>query len=245
MTSLVFCSYPARLFHQAFISFRKFVLEMTSLPADLHIILSDICYGAGSYFNNSKCWCLHMVTQIYQSLVFVILIAGHIDDIYPYFMRHAKQIFPMLDCMDDLRKISDLRLPANWYLYCSTIQLLLFREMHSMCLSQNPYLGACRFVRYPEARAIQRKVIFHAGPTNSGKTYHAIQRYLAAKSGVYCGPLKLLAHEIFEKSNTAVCLGFRPSNLSCIIITQCKIQWHLKHCPLMHFAVIIQFPTSS
>ncbi|MEQ2199883.1 hypothetical protein XENOCAPTIV_015574, partial [Xenoophorus captivus] len=56
---------------------------------------------------------------------------------------------------------------------------------------------------YPEARAIQRKVVFHAGPTNSGKTYHAIQRYLAAKSGVYCGPLKLLAHEIFEKSNSA------------------------------------------
>lgn len=62
------------------------------------------------------------------------------------------------------------------------------------------------FIRYPEARAIQRKVIFHAGPTNSGKTYHAIQRYLAAKSGVYCGPLKLLAHEIFEKSNNAVCI---------------------------------------
>ena len=62
----------------------------------------------------------------------------------------------------------------------------------------------CVHIRYPEARAIQRKVIFHAGPTNSGKTYHAIQRYLAAKSGVYCGPLKLLAHEIFEKSNNAV-----------------------------------------
>lgn len=131
----------ARLFHQAFISFRKYVLEMGTLSADLHIILNDICCGA-----------------------------GHVDDIYPYFMRHAKQIFPMLDCMDDLRKISDLRVPADWY---------------------------------PEARAIQRKVVFHAGPTNSGKTHHAIQRYLTAKSGVYCGPLKLLAHEIFEKSNNA------------------------------------------
>ncbi|XP_047437545.1 ATP-dependent RNA helicase SUPV3L1, mitochondrial [Mugil cephalus] len=139
----------SRLFHQAFISFRKYVLEMASLPADLHIILNDICCGA-----------------------------GHVDDIYPYFIRHAKQIFPMLDCMDDLRKISDLRVPANWY---------------------------------PEARAIQRKVIFHAGPTNSGKTYHAIQRYLAAKSGVYCGPLKLLAHEIFEKSNSA--------GVSCDLVT--------------------------
>uniref|UniRef100_A0A8C1ER73 ATP-dependent RNA helicase SUPV3L1, mitochondrial n=2 Tax=Cyprinus carpio TaxID=7962 RepID=A0A8C1ER73_CYPCA len=131
----------ARLFHQAFVSFRRYVLEMNSLNADFHIILSDICCGA-----------------------------GHIDDIFPYFMRHAKEIFPMLDCMDDLRKISDLRVPANWY---------------------------------PEARAIQRKIVFHAGPTNSGKTYHAIQRFLAAKSGVYCGPLKLLAHEIYEKSNDA------------------------------------------
>ncbi|XP_026134410.1 ATP-dependent RNA helicase SUPV3L1, mitochondrial-like [Carassius auratus] len=131
----------ARLFHQAFVSFRKYVLEMNSLNAEFHIILSDICCGA-----------------------------GHIDDIFPYFMRHAKEIFPMLDCLDDLRKISDLRVPANWY---------------------------------PEARAIQRKIVFHAGPTNSGKTYHAIQRFLAAKSGVYCGPLKLLAHEIHEKSNEA------------------------------------------
>uniref|UniRef100_A0A8C2Q7X2 ATP-dependent RNA helicase SUPV3L1, mitochondrial n=1 Tax=Cyprinus carpio TaxID=7962 RepID=A0A8C2Q7X2_CYPCA len=134
-------SKPPRLFHQAFVSFRRYVLEMNSLNADFHIILSDICCGA-----------------------------GHIDDIFPYFMRHAKEIFPMLDCMDDLRKISDLRVPANWY---------------------------------PEARAIQRKIVFHAGPTNSGKTYHAIQRFLAAKSGVYCGPLKLLAHEIYEKSNDA------------------------------------------
>jgi len=65
-------------------------------------------------------------------------------------------------------------------------------------------LFLCVCFRYPEARAIQRKIIFHAGPTNSGKTYHAIQRFLSAKSGIYCGPLKLLAHEIFQKSNAAV-----------------------------------------
>lgn len=74
-------------------------------------------------------------------------------------------------------------------------------------------VGLLVFTRYPEARAIQRKVIFHAGPTNSGKTYHAIQRYLSAKSGVYCGPLKLLAHEIFEKSNNAVCVSILLSTL--------------------------------
>lgn len=82
--------------------------------------------------------------------------------------------------------------------------------MHVITFCHNSIVRV--FIRYPEARAIQRKVVFHAGPTNSGKTYHAIQRYLAAKSGVYCGPLKLLAHEIFEKSNTAVCVGLSLSH---------------------------------
>lgn len=131
----------ARLFHQAFISFRNYIMQSHSLDVDIHIVLNDICFSA-----------------------------AHVDDLFPFFLRHAKQIFPVLECKEDLRKISDLRIPPNWY---------------------------------PEARAIQRKIIFHSGPTNSGKTYHAIQRYLSARSGVYCGPLKLLAHEIFEKSNAA------------------------------------------
>ncbi|PIK48074.1 putative ATP-dependent RNA helicase SUPV3L1, mitochondrial isoform X2 [Apostichopus japonicus] len=70
--------------------------------------------------------------------------------------------------MEDLRKISDLSDPAQWY---------------------------------PEARAFERKIIFHAGPTNSGKTYHALERFSTAKSGVYCGPLKLLANEVERKTN--------------------------------------------
>ena len=56
-------------------------------------------------------------------------------------------------------------------------------------------------IRYPEARALTRKIIFHSGPTNSGKTYHALERFFNSKSGVYCGPLKLLASEVFFKSN--------------------------------------------
>ena len=56
-------------------------------------------------------------------------------------------------------------------------------------------------VWYPEARNMNRKIIFHAGPTNSGKTYHALERFMTAKSGIYCGPLKLLAAEVFTKAN--------------------------------------------
>ena len=98
-------------------------------------------------------------------------IVGHEDDLLPYFMEHAKQMYPHLDCMDDLIKISDMSLPANWY---------------------------------PEARATTRKVIFHAGPTNSGKTYHALKRLKEAKSGIYCGPLRMLANEVFQKLNAEV-----------------------------------------
>lgn len=120
-------------------SFLRYCRDTENLPADLHIVFSDIHQGA-----------------------------GNVDDIFPYFLRHAKLIFPHLDCMDDLKRISDLREPANWY---------------------------------PQARMINRKIIFHAGPTNSGKTYHAMERFLTAKSGVYCGPLKLLATEVYHKSN--------------------------------------------
>ncbi|XP_012281480.1 ATP-dependent RNA helicase SUV3 homolog, mitochondrial isoform X2 [Orussus abietinus] len=127
------------LYQEAFLSFRRYCLETESLPVDLHVVISDILQGA-----------------------------GHIADLFPYFLRHAKQIFPHIECIDDLKQISDLRSPANWY---------------------------------PIARAKTRKIIFHAGPTNSGKTYHALERLMQAKSGMYCGPLKLLATEVFQKCN--------------------------------------------
>jgi len=54
---------------------------------------------------------------------------------------------------------------------------------------------------FPATRAMQRTVHLHVGPTNSGKTYHALQRLEAAKSGVYAGPLRLLAHEVYTRFN--------------------------------------------
>lgn len=131
----------SNLLHQAYVSFRRYCVESCSLPVDLHIVLSDILQGS-----------------------------GHVDDVFPYFLRHAKTMFPHIDCLDDLRKISDLRTPASWY---------------------------------PDARRLQRKIIYHAGPTNSGKTYHALEKFFSAKTGIYCGPLRLLAAEVFEKANHA------------------------------------------
>ncbi|EEF37981.1 DExH-box ATP-dependent RNA helicase DExH18, mitochondrial [Ricinus communis] len=54
---------------------------------------------------------------------------------------------------------------------------------------------------FPFARVMKRKIIYHCGPTNSGKTYNALQRFMEAKKGVYCSPLRLLAMEVFDKVN--------------------------------------------
>ncbi|CAD5215396.1 unnamed protein product [Bursaphelenchus okinawaensis] len=54
---------------------------------------------------------------------------------------------------------------------------------------------------YEGTRSIYRKIIFHAGPTNSGKTYNALKAFREADTAVYCGPLRLLATEVFRKSN--------------------------------------------
>ena len=48
---------------------------------------------------------------------------------------------------------------------------------------------------------MHRTIHLHVGPTNSGKTYHALKRLEQAESGVYAGPLRLLAHEVFTRLN--------------------------------------------
>ena len=49
------------------------------------------------------------------------------------------------------------------------------------------------------ARRLNRKIHFHLGPTNSGKTYEALIKLQAAESGVYLAPLRLLAMEIRDR----------------------------------------------
>ena len=127
------------LLRKGFISFRNLCLDTSKLSTELYVILNDI---------------------IENKL--------HVDELFTYFIKHCKEMFPHLNCLEELKKISDLRLPIYWY---------------------------------PEARKLDRKIIFHSGPTNSGKTYNALQSFLKANSGVYCGPLKLLAVEVFNKTN--------------------------------------------
>ena len=50
-------------------------------------------------------------------------------------------------------------------------------------------------------KKMKRRIIYHAGPTNSGKTHTALEQLSNSESGVYCGPLRLLAQEIYERLN--------------------------------------------
>jgi len=47
------------------------------------------------------------------------------------------------------------------------------------------------------------KIYIHVGPTNSGKTYSSLQDLKKAECGVYLGPLRLLAWEVYDKMNQA------------------------------------------
>ena len=51
---------------------------------------------------------------------------------------------------------------------------------------------------FPLARQLKRKITFHVGATNSGKTYTALKELETATTGYYLAPLRLLALEGYE-----------------------------------------------
>lgn len=54
-------------------------------------------------------------------------------------------------------------------------------------------------LEFPEAMEMGRHFVLHIGPTNSGKTFQALERLKTADRGAYLGPLRLLALEVYER----------------------------------------------
>ncbi|MFH6787101.1 MULTISPECIES: helicase-related protein [Methylobacterium] len=52
--------------------------------------------------------------------------------------------------------------------------------------------------KFTAARRLNRRIVFHMGPTNSGKTYAALTALTQAATGTYLAPLRLLALENYE-----------------------------------------------
>lgn len=64
---------------------------------------------------------------------------------------------------------------------------------------------------FSETRKMKRHIIMHLGPTNSGKTYRALQRLKQVERGYYGGPLRLLAREVHDK--------FKKEGVRCNLLT--------------------------
>jgi ATP-dependent RNA helicase SUPV3L1/SUV3 len=86
-------------------------------------------------------------------------------------------------------------------------------------LSEQKSVADLRFPAewYPHARSIQRTVHLHVGPTNSGKTYHALKRLELVKRGFYAGPLRLLAQEVYAR--------FSEKGIPCGLITGDEVKF--------------------
>ncbi len=69
------------------------------------------------------------------------------------------------------------------------------------------------------ARSMRRHFHLHIGPTNSGKTYSALKSLAQAKSGAYAGPLRLLAHEVWERLNLGTVGGLDGESKKCNLLT--------------------------
>ena len=54
-------------------------------------------------------------------------------------------------------------------------------------------------ITLPERRVQPDSVVAHLGPTNSGKTYHALEVLKERGRGVYAGPLRMLAQEAHRR----------------------------------------------
>lgn len=94
-----------------------------------------------------------------------------------------------------------------------------FTTLHSMPnLEQQKKIADMRYPAewYPQARSIQRTIHLHVGPTNSGKTYHALKRLENSERGFYAGPLRLLAQEVFHR--------FRGAGVPCSLVTGDDVQ---------------------
>lgn len=82
--------------------------------------------------------------------------------------------------------------------FVKSIIILKKKDVSSTILQE--YLG--EFWTHSAARQMKRKIVYHMGPTNSGKTYHAIEKLSSVPKGCYLAPLRLLAAELYDTLNS-------------------------------------------
>ncbi|KAI5464992.1 ATP-dependent RNA helicase SUV3 precursor [Mariannaea sp. PMI_226] len=119
---------------------------------------------------------------------------------------------PLFWNLRDAFILKDLKGLTNELQY--SFQSFLIRQKFSKGLEEShKRLLDFRFPHewFPATRAMQRTIHVHVGPTNSGKTYRALKALENSKRGVYAGPLRLLANEVYQR--------LTAKGLPCALIT--------------------------
>ncbi|SCN61194.1 ATP-dependent DEAD box helicase, putative [Plasmodium chabaudi adami] len=77
------------------------------------------------------------------------------------------------------------------------------RYYHKQWIFYEHIKKLCDFTEINEIRKMKnnlnRKLYLYVGPTNSGKTHEAFNKFIDSKNGLYCSPLRLLTWEIHKK----------------------------------------------
>lgn len=109
-------------------------------------------------------------------------------------LRHHNPLYHrLLQANNEARLVNDMRHLALSSILQDFVTPQMWASMVKLTDFTTPYDW------FPATRTMHRTVHMHVGPTNSGKTYHALKALESAKSGVYSGPLRLLAVEVYER----------------------------------------------
>ncbi|MGN7613420.1 SUV3 domain-containing protein [Magnetococcales bacterium HHB-1] len=123
------------------------------------------------------------------------LIQEH-EDKHPHLIHRINQQL----CKDETHEYSDLAVPIMpfWEYFGR------FHKAFDAAVFAEEVSSATRIHEFHNlfaARKRKRHFTLYLGPTNSGKTYQALQRLAMAERGVYLAPLRLLALEVAETLN--------------------------------------------
>ncbi|GMI10843.1 hypothetical protein TrVE_jg617 [Triparma verrucosa] len=146
-----------------------------------------------------------------------IPLPDNLKPFYSYSPKPRKPDFTLLDATDpNLRKLTPLEKKVLKNSSKTTSLLSQIKSEWSESYSQyllsthGPSFTKAALIKatsdltspsslYPLPRLSHRKITYHSGPTNSGKTYNALLALKSAPTGMYLGPLRLLALEVYEE----------------------------------------------
>lgn len=158
---------------------------------------------------SSKLWHVEAIVRQKIRQLYALSLEGEkfnhtLDDYIRLFEDVSRQILDYYNKAKRTNYSFDEVVSGNYKAYLSSgiISVLVTRHLPSLVIEQfKRLLPVNPKDEYPEARKLKRKFILHLGETNTGKTYDALMRLKAAKSGVYLAPLRILALENFERLN--------------------------------------------